>query len=362
MDIKILQAIREFQIFSTLTDDQLNQLVELMELVKIKPGENLFEQGSESDCVYLLIQGLLVAIFITSEGKEKIIGTILRGQLVGEMGLISSLPRSLTVRALRQSTLVKLNKESFKNFFLEEPEILVNIINLVIKRSQKTITALVNVQKYTNIALLPANTHVPMKDFLAKLKRRLADFPRIEILTAEDYQQMKSTQLINAWLNKSDVDYDCILFEIDINNPGLADIFLEHTDRLLIVGEGNSTPMVDDYVRNTLANKNYSLLKKELILLFQDNQTPKNTHGWLEQTNFWRRHNIRLNQNDDYARLLRFISGEALGLVLSGGGTRAWVEVGAIRALKESNITIDAVGGSSIGALIGALYLYVPKL
>lgn len=43
-------------------------------------------------------------------------------------------------------------------------------------------------------------------------------------------------------------------------------------------------------------------------------------------------------------------------LVLGGGGTRGAYEVGVIKALNELNITIDIVTGTSIGALIGALY------
>ena len=48
------------------------------------------------------------------------------------------------------------------------------------------------------------------------------------------------------------------------------------------------------------------------------------------------------------------MTGKALGLVLGGGGTRGWAEVGAIRALIEKDIMIDAVGGTSIGAILSA--------
>lgn len=44
-------------------------------------------------------------------------------------------------------------------------------------------------------------------------------------------------------------------------------------------------------------------------------------------------------------------------LVLGGGGTRGAYECGVIKALNELNIKIDIVTGTSIGALIGALYV-----
>ena len=44
-------------------------------------------------------------------------------------------------------------------------------------------------------------------------------------------------------------------------------------------------------------------------------------------------------------------------LVLGGGGTRGAYEIGVIQALNELNMTFDIVTGTSIGALIGALYV-----
>ncbi|KAK2735819.1 phosphatidylcholine and lysophosphatidylcholine phospholipase [Myotisia sp. PD_48] len=58
----------------------------------------------------------------------------------------------------------------------------------------------------------------------------------------------------------------------------------------------------------------------------------------------------------DFHRLARRLCGKAVGLVLGGGGARGIAHVGAIKALEEAGIPIDIVGGTSIGAFIGALY------
>jgi NTE family protein len=47
---------------------------------------------------------------------------------------------------------------------------------------------------------------------------------------------------------------------------------------------------------------------------------------------------------------------QKVGLVLSGGGARGLAHIGAIQALEENNIPIDYVAGSSVGAIVGALY------
>ncbi len=45
-----------------------------------------------------------------------------------------------------------------------------------------------------------------------------------------------------------------------------------------------------------------------------------------------------------------------IGLVLSGGGARGAAHIGVIRALEEMRIPIDAVAGTSMGAVVGGLY------
>lgn len=45
-----------------------------------------------------------------------------------------------------------------------------------------------------------------------------------------------------------------------------------------------------------------------------------------------------------------------IGLALSGGGIRGIAHAGVIRALEESGITIDIIGGTSSGSLVAALY------
>ena len=45
-----------------------------------------------------------------------------------------------------------------------------------------------------------------------------------------------------------------------------------------------------------------------------------------------------------------------IGLALGSGSSRGWAHIGAIRALEERGIKIDLICGSSIGALVGAVY------
>ncbi|MCK9180634.1 MAG: patatin-like phospholipase family protein, partial [Bacteroides sp.] len=47
---------------------------------------------------------------------------------------------------------------------------------------------------------------------------------------------------------------------------------------------------------------------------------------------------------------------QKVGLVLSGGGAKGLTHIGVIRALEENGIPIDCITGTSMGAIVGALY------
>jgi len=66
-------------------------------------------------------------------------------------------------------------------------------------------------------------------------------------------------------------------------------------------------------------------------------------------------HHIRSENALDLARLARLIVGRANNLVFSGGGARAFSQVGVVRALKEFSVPVDRIGGCSMGAAIGAM-------
>ncbi|TYZ65208.1 hypothetical protein PybrP1_003983 [[Pythium] brassicae (nom. inval.)] len=74
-------------------------------------------------------------------------------------------------------------------------------------------------------------------------------------------------------------------------------------------------------------------------------------------------HNVQTPFSDhrsDFLRLCRRVTGNAVGVVLGGGGARGLAHIGVLRALEECGIHVDVVGGTSIGAFIGAVYALHP--
>lgn len=63
-----------------------------------------------------------------------------------------------------------------------------------------------------------------------------------------------------------------------------------------------------------------------------------------------------LSHKNDFLRLARILSNEAVGLVLGGGGSRGISHVGVVMALEKHGIPVDLIGGTSIGSFVGGLY------
>ncbi len=45
-----------------------------------------------------------------------------------------------------------------------------------------------------------------------------------------------------------------------------------------------------------------------------------------------------------------------IGLVLSGGGAKGFAHIGVLKVLEENGIKVDYITGTSMGAVVGALY------
>lgn len=65
---------------------------------------------------------------------------------------------------------------------------------------------------------------------------------------------------------------------------------------------------------------------------------------------------LERRRDAQYRRVAREIAGTRLGLVLSSGGAKGFAYIGVLQVLEELGLEFDVIAGSSIGAVIGALW------
>ncbi|KOG97294.1 lysophospholipase [Saccharomyces eubayanus] len=95
----------------------------------------------------------------------------------------------------------------------------------------------------------------------------------------------------------------------------------------------NISKLLPNSIRNTVENFSSRFMKSK-----RQYYTPVHRH------------------KNDFLRLARILSGQAIGLVLGGGGARGISHLGVIQAIEEQGIPIDVIGGTSIGSFVGGLY------
>jgi CRP-like cAMP-binding protein len=107
----------------------------------LKKGEVIFQEGSLSDCAYIVGMGSIEIYTTTPEGK-KVLGTLGENEIFGEMGLIDGLPRSATAKACESSIVFILTSQTFEQLIHKKPKALLPILKILTNRLRETISHL----------------------------------------------------------------------------------------------------------------------------------------------------------------------------------------------------------------------------
>jgi putative ABC transport system ATP-binding protein len=84
------------------------------EEVRLTEGEILFRQGERGDLIYHLESGLLEVYRELADGGTEVLATVEAGNYIGELGPILNLPRSASVRALKDTVVVGYTVRAFR--------------------------------------------------------------------------------------------------------------------------------------------------------------------------------------------------------------------------------------------------------
>jgi putative ABC transport system ATP-binding protein len=88
--------------------------------VELASGETLFEQGDQSDLVYVVEEGLIELVRERADGGEEVLTRHGPGEYFGELGPMFGIRRSATARAVLPSRLTGLPLREFRSRFRGE--------------------------------------------------------------------------------------------------------------------------------------------------------------------------------------------------------------------------------------------------
>lgn len=162
-----------------------------------------------------------------------------------------------------------------------------------------------------------------------------------------------------AWLHRAEQRHPVVLYVADPTPTRWTERCLRQADQVLLVAAAGADPGLREVEAAVLADSagTSARARRHLVLVHPPGtERPAATARWLARRPVGAHHHVRRRRADELARLARHVSGRARGLVLSGGGNRGFAHLGVMQALDDAGVPVDAVDGTSIGAVMGAFY------
>ncbi len=128
-----ISALSQVPLFSEMDPSQLKLLAFTSERLTYDQGQNLFLQGDLGNAAYVILEGA-VDIIVGEGEDELVVNHLERNELVGDMALLSTKPRSATVRAATDVTVLELKKELFLDLLEGSPHVAAHIARVMSDR------------------------------------------------------------------------------------------------------------------------------------------------------------------------------------------------------------------------------------
>ncbi|HEX6716148.1 MAG TPA: DUF1003 domain-containing protein [Pyrinomonadaceae bacterium] len=118
-DVSLLAGI---EFFEFLHEDDRQELANVVDAIKLNPGETLFHAGEPGESLFVVRSGS-IELFIKDTVGQKIVLTIAEeGSLFGELSLLDSGPRTATAIALNETELLVLDRDDLLLLFQKRPD------------------------------------------------------------------------------------------------------------------------------------------------------------------------------------------------------------------------------------------------
>ncbi len=365
LEVRLAFALHLSNLFGDLDDSVLRALERELRMITLPSGEILYRQGEPGDSLAVVVNGKLRVISRRESGEESIVAELGRGETVGEMAVVSGEPRTATVMAIRDSNLAILSRAAFDRLLVEHPRAMTRLVadKLVKRLRDMTSGASRPSQRAASVALLPLHPDVSLTEFAEALSSSLSRLGTTLLLSSasvdrslmrKDAAQVEEKDARHVglieWLNRRELEHDFVLYQLDAGLTPWSRRSIRQADQVLLIGNAGGDPSLSGLERALLP------AQKRILALVQPGPAPEGTLAWLTPRAVERTHHVRLDDSASFDRIARFLTGRAVGIALGGGFARGLAHLGVFRALSDLGIPVDAVGGTSMGAIIGALW------
>jgi predicted acylesterase/phospholipase RssA/CRP-like cAMP-binding protein len=347
--------------FAVLEEVTRLQLAGQFEPVHVAAGDVIITEGEPGDGLFVVVSGRL-RVSVTVQGTERVLHDLGRGSIIGEIALLSNRPRSATIRAARDSDLLLLSVGAFRSIVERNPAVLGELARLLVDRLLAIDRPREPPAIGRAITVAAAGMNAAAAAMVAeRLKAQLSRTGPVFCVDASVVARHlgpgaaqrepgdRGRAELTGWLHAVERDNDYVVYRADAEDSAWSRLCISQSDVALLVAVSRDNDALGPVEAQALAT---SSLRCELVLMHPG--TPVGTTRWLQNRPVADVHHLCGERPQDMARLARMVTGRGCGLVLGGGGPRGFAHLGVLRALEEARVPIDVVGGTSVGAIIGA--------
>lgn len=354
------QALPLIEIFAQLDAAEMTELAARFETRSLKRGETVIREGEPADALYIVVSG---RFSVSRADRRQPVAEIGPDQPIGEIGFITNrASRTATVTAMRDSIVLRLDHKDFEQLTRKYPMIWRSLAVTLARRLADTMAAAPPPPdpRPRTIAVIRAGKSPQPTAFFVKLATMFETAGKVLVLdsysapdTVKVGARTESAAATRA-LNALEASSDFVLFLADAEATAWSEKVIRHADLVLAVGQHDADHELNPLEH--LAAKFLAADASRLVLVHPQRQRISGTARWLQGRRVAMHHHVAMSEPKDFARLLRFIAGEARGLVACGGGALCAMHVGVYRALTEQGHEFDIMGGTSAGSAMVAAF------
>ena len=316
------------------------RLAERVSIQELRAGDWLFRAGDPGDRLYVVRSGRLDVV---AEDEDRVLRRVGRGELVGELALLTGSPRSASVRAHRDCELLSVGREDFEDLLRRDGEFAMGLMRALGGQLQLSAARDDMTRQPDRVIALAGGAD---RRIVADLVGALREGERVACLDGAGARRDDAAGASDwaALLERTEREHDRVLL-IAGEAKDWSAFCLRQADRIVLFG-GPEQPIARDAALRGCDLAWVGSAGDGALLA-----------PWDAELRPARRHLLVAGRLDaGIRRLARRLAGRAVGLVLSGGGARALSHIGVLDALDEAGIVVDRIGGCSMGAYVGALY------
>jgi CRP/FNR family cyclic AMP-dependent transcriptional regulator len=131
------ELLANVSIFGMLDERELQVLLDLTTTRRLAAKESLFRKGDPGNRLYGVLSGRLKVMATAPDGKEMVFGVMGPGEVIGEIALVDSNPRSASVVALEPSELLTLHRRDLVPFLEQHPSVAIQLASVLARRLRR---------------------------------------------------------------------------------------------------------------------------------------------------------------------------------------------------------------------------------